>query len=111
MTTKTMVSENNTKQQQDNNESGGEEQQQQQPASQPKVELKVKGLKIDDLKEFLARKKLERAARCKEVVKMSGSHSLTGRNDLGRAQSRRLGGISDLTDRQGCTEGAAKGGK
>ena len=54
--------------------------------------------------EFLARKKLERAARCKELVKLSGSHSLTGRDDLGRAQRRRLGGISDLTDRQGCTE-------
>ena len=64
---------------------------------------------MDDLKMFLARKKLERAARCRSVVQSAEDKTQPGILDLWRAQRERLGGTSDLADISGVTEGAAKG--
>ena len=64
---------------------------------------------MDDLKEFLARKKQERAARVNSVVKLAEANTQPGVLDLWRAQRERLGGTSDLVNTSEVTGGAAKG--
>ena len=58
------------------------------------------------MKEYLARKKSERAARCKSVVKTADQPGIL---DLWRTKDERLGGCSDLANTAGVTGGAAKG--
>ena len=71
-----------------------------------KLTIKVKGQQVGDLKEYLARKKLERAAKGKSVVK---SASQPGILDLWRTQRERFGEESNLANTDRETVSAAKG--
>ena len=94
-------------QQQQEDDKGGRTKQQQQTTT--KLTVKVKGQQVDDLKEFLARKKQERTAWGNSVVKLAETNTQPGVLDLWRAQREKLGGISDLVNTSEVTGGAAKG--
>ena len=96
-------------QRQQQNDTNGGKQQQQKKTTTTTLTVKVKGQKVDDLKQFLAKKKMERAAKVKSVVQSAENQNQPGVLALWRAQRERLGGTSDLADTTGGTDGAAKG--
>ena len=71
--------------------------------------VKVKEQKVDDQKEYLARKTKERAARCNSVVESAVANTQPGVLDLWRARGERLGGISALVNTSEVYGDAAKG--
>merc|ERR1711942_153752 len=75
-------------QQKQNDKNGGTKQQQQNQTT-TRLTVKVKGQPVGDLKEYLARKKIERAARVKSVVEQVESQKQPGVRELWRAQMER----------------------
>ena len=104
-TTTNLVQNGDEQQQHEDNEKGGK-QQQQQLTTTTKLTIKVKGQQVGDLKEYLARKKLERAAKGKSLLKPAGQPEILG---LWRTQSERFGEDRNLANTDRETVSAAKG--
>ena len=87
-------------------------QQQREVQEEPKLALKVKGIVVTDLKEFLAQKRVERAARVSQSennVNTAESHTQLGIQPMLRAHRPRLQGISRRDEHVGIETSAAKG--
>ena len=87
-------------------------QQQHEEPMQPKVTVKTKGIVIADLKEFLANRRMDRAAwevKGKNMLDTAERHTRPGFEIVDRAHRQRLEGISGRNEQEGRKTGSAKG--
>ena len=100
------------KQQQQQRSNNTSKQQKQDTTTKPKQAIKIKGVAITDLKEYLARRKMERAAqgpKNNNNANSNLSHTQQGFQHLIRAHRPRLQGISGPDDSEGEKTSADKG--